>query len=113
MANEMRLIRKILGSDMLWYRPLLPAIAGGLALLLLFWVGAMSPHLVHHLFDEDHGAVCLMSGQASSSPGLPIVQPRLVPPQTPRPWLPSLPIAAPQPYRVVVGSPRAPPSLPA
>jgi hypothetical protein len=111
MANETRLSRRMLGSDLLRYRRLPRAVAGGLVLLLLLWVGAMSPHLVHHLFDEDHGPVCLMSEQGNSAPGLPIVQPKLVLPQTPQPWFPSLPIAAPQTSHATIASPRAPPSL--
>jgi hypothetical protein len=112
MANKTRLIRKILASDRRRYRRPLRACAGGVALLLLFWVGAMSPHLVHHLFDDDHGQVCLMSEQANTSPGLPLIQPRLVLPQTPQLWFPSLLIAFPQAPRAAISSARAPPSLP-
>ena len=111
MANGTRPTRRMLGADLLCYRRLLPAVAGGLALLLMLWVGAMSPHLVHHLFDEDHGPVCLMSEQGNSSPGLPILQSTLVLPQTPQPWFPSPPIAAPQTSRAGIASPRAPPCL--
>jgi putative copper export protein len=35
-------------------RWLLRTVASAAALMMLLWVGAMSPHLVHHLFDEDH-----------------------------------------------------------
>jgi hypothetical protein len=107
MANKTRLIRKILASDRRRYRRPLRACAGGVALLLLFWVGAMSPHLVHHLFDDDHGQVCLMSEQANTSPGLPLILP-----QTPQLWVPSLLIAFPQAPRAAISSARAPPSLP-
>ena len=111
MADETRPNRRILGADLPCCRRPLPAVAGGLALLLLLWVGAMSPHLVHHLFDEEHGPVCLMSEQGNSSAGLPMLQPALALPQTPQPWFPSTPIAAPQTSRAGIATPRAPPPL--
>src|SRR5215831_6704429 len=50
-----RLTRRL--SDLSRCRGLLGmrAVAGSIALLMLLWVGAMSPHLVHHLADADQG----------------------------------------------------------
>ena len=44
---------------------------------MLLWVGAMSPHLVHHLADADHGPACLLSVQASHVPSLVAAGPSL------------------------------------
>jgi hypothetical protein len=91
-----------------WY---LRVVASALGLAMLVWVGAMSPHLVHHLFDEDHGQVCLMFEQADGFPCLVITPPSLVLPQTPQLWLPVDPLSYPPVHRTVAGSPRAPPSM--
>ena len=55
---------------------------------MLFWVGAMSPHLVHHLFDEEHGQACLMFEPDNCFPCLIGAQLSLILPQTPHPWPP-------------------------
>ncbi|MBI3327014.1 MAG: hypothetical protein HYZ81_09980, partial [Nitrospinae bacterium] len=53
------LIDGIAGSALLACRWRKRASAVGTALLILLVVGAMGPHLVHHLFDADHGQTCL------------------------------------------------------
>jgi hypothetical protein len=77
---------------------------------MLLWVGAMSPHLVHHLFDEDHEQVCLMFEQANTFPCLMVAQPSLVLPQVPPLRLAARPVFSPQVHLTTTASPRAPPS---
>jgi hypothetical protein len=57
-------------------------LASALGLARFVWVGAISPHLVHHLFDENPGQVCLMFEEADGSPRLVITPPSLVLPRT-------------------------------
>jgi hypothetical protein len=87
------------------------SIAGAGALMMLLWVGAMSPHLVHHLFDEDHAQVCLMSEQAGQFPGLMVVQPSLALPPTPPLGFPVLPLFSPREHRTATSLSRAPPCV--
>jgi hypothetical protein len=95
------------------YRWFLQTAASTTALLMLSWVGAMSPHLVHHLFDENQEQVCLMFEQANIFPCLMVAQPSLVRPQMPQLRLPARPVSYPLVRLTTTGSPRAPPSVPA
>jgi hypothetical protein len=81
--------------------------------MILLWVGAMGPHLVHHLFDENHKQVCLMFEQANIFPSLMVAQPSLVLPQMPQRRRPARPVSSPLVQLTPTGSPRAPPSVPA
>src|SRR6266508_2144393 len=85
-------------------------IASATGLAILLWVGALSPHLVHHLFDEDHGQACLMFEQANGSPCLMVAQPSLVQPQTPHLTPPIDPLSYLPVHLIAPYSPRAPPS---
>jgi hypothetical protein len=50
-------------------RPLTPLLA---ALLFLGWVVAQSPHLVHHLFEEERAETeCLLAASSERLTGLP------------------------------------------
>jgi hypothetical protein len=88
-------------------------IASALGLALLVWVGAISPHLVHHLFDEDHGHVCLMFEAADGSPCLVITPPSPMLPSSPQLWRPIHPLSYLPVHLITTSSPRAPPSMPA
>jgi hypothetical protein len=88
----------------------LRTIAAGTALLILLWVGAMSPHLVHHLADADHGQVCLLSVQASHFPSLIDAGPSLVLVQVTQAWSPDLVADCLRVHLAVTGLPRAPPT---
>ena len=49
--------------------------------LFVTYLVALSPHLVHHLFNEDHGApVCPHLTQSQQTPELQPDPPRLIPP---------------------------------
>jgi hypothetical protein len=89
----------------------LRGIASAVGLAMLVWVGAISPHLVHHLLDEDHGQACLMFEQADGSPCLLIAQPSLALPQIPQLSPPVHPLSYPPVRLTTTGSPRAPPSM--
>jgi hypothetical protein len=86
-------------------------IAGGIAFLVVLWVGAMSPHFVHHLFDIGQVQDCLIAAQATHVPSLVVPSPRLVLPQTMRQALPACPVFFPQVDRPTTNHPRAPPSV--
>lgn len=109
----MRLMPQIRGAGRQRYYRYLRLVSAGVALLILLWVGAMSPHLVHHLFEAGHEPVCLLFEQANSTPCLVVVQPCLVIPQTLHHKLPTLPTILQSAPCVTVGSPRAPPPIPA
>ena len=109
MHHDKCLHRRVFGPGLPWCRRCMTVAAGGVALLMLLWVGAMSPHLVHHLFDEDHEQACLMSAQASTVPCLTVTQPSLVLPRTPPLRLLVLPVAYPWVQLTAIGFPRAPP----
>ncbi|MBI3326804.1 MAG: hypothetical protein HYZ81_08895, partial [Nitrospinae bacterium] len=104
------LIDRIAGSALLAYRWRKRASAVGTALLILLVVGAMGPHVVHHLFDADHGQTCLLSTQASHFPPLAAAGPSVVLAQAIERWKPSLPASRPQVHLAINGLPRAPPS---
>jgi hypothetical protein len=91
----------------------LPTLAAATALILLLWVGAMSPHLVHHLFDVDEALAqtCLMSEQAGQFPCLVVMQPSLALPNTPQLAFPALPVLSPLKPCAVNGLSRAPPFI--
>jgi hypothetical protein len=86
------------------------AVAGSIALLMLLWVGAISPHLVHHLADADHGQVCLLSVQASHFPSLIEAGPSLVLAQVTQAWPPDPAADCLWVHIAVTGLPRAPPA---
>jgi hypothetical protein len=86
------------------------AVAGSIALLMLLWVGAISPHLVHHLADADHGQVCLLSVQASHFPSLIEAGPSLVRAQVTQAWPPDPAADCLWVHIAVPGLPRAPPA---
>ena len=50
------------------YRWFPRTVAAATAPIVLSWVGAMSPHLIHHLFDKDQAQLCQMSLQAGQFP---------------------------------------------
>jgi hypothetical protein len=102
---------RIITSAMREYRWVLRILAVATALIVLLWVGAMGPHLVHHLFDEDQPQVCLIFAQASHFPCLIEVQPSLALLDMPRLGFPVLPGLSPQKYCTVNGLSRAPPFL--
>jgi hypothetical protein len=104
---------RITRSAVFQYRWFLRTAAGAAALMILLWVGAMGPHLVHHLFDEHHKQVCLMFEQANIFPSLMVAQPSLVLPQMPQRRRPARPVSSPLVQLTPTGSPRAPPSVPA
>lgn len=59
-------------------RRLLGALTAG---LFVAYLVALSPHLVHHLFDEDHGRpVCPHLAQSQQTPELQPDPPHLIPP---------------------------------
>ena len=91
----------------------LRTLAAATALILLLWVGAMSPHLVHHLFDVDEALAqtCLMSEQAGQFPCLVVTQPSLALPNTPQLAFPALPVWSPPTPCAANGLSRAPPSI--
>ena len=95
------------------YGWVLRGLAAATALILLLWVGAMSPHLVHHLFDENQAQTCPMSAQAGQFPYFIGMQPSLALPNTPQLGLPTLPVLSPPKPCTVNGLSRAPPFLPA
>jgi hypothetical protein len=109
-SADNHLARRVTGSGL--YRGLLgmQAVAGGIALLMLLWVGAMSPHLVHHLADADHGQVCLLSVQASHLPSLIDAGPSLMLVQVRQAWPPDPAADCLQVHIAVTGLPRAPPA---
>src|SRR5262245_16304165 len=92
------------------WRTRLLASASGLALLV--WVGAISPHLVHHLFETDAGQACPMLAEADGSLCLIIAPPSLVLPQVPQQWRPIHPRFYAPALFPITGQPRAPPSMP-
>lgn len=105
-----RLTRELAGSGLCRGLLGLRAIAAGTALLILLWVGAMGPHLVHHLADADHGHVCLLSVQASHFPSLIDAGPSLVLAQVTQTWPPDLAADCLRVHIAVTGLPRAPPT---
>jgi hypothetical protein len=92
-----------------WPLRRLRAMAGVVALLILVWMGAMSPHLVHHLADAGHEQTCLLSVQGSSCPTLMAAVPSLGPTQAVQGAPPAPPTTSPQVHLAVTGRPRAPP----
>jgi hypothetical protein len=88
----------------------LRVIAAGTALLILLWVGAIGPHLVHHLADADHGQVCLLSVQASHFPSLIEAGPSLVLVQVTQIWPLDLAADCLRVHIAVTDLPRAPPT---
>jgi hypothetical protein len=102
---------QITTSAMRQYGWVLRSIAAATALIILLWVGAISPHLVHHLFDEDQAQFCLMSAQAGHFPWLIGMQPSLALLNTLQLGFPVLPVwFPPKPYTISSLS-RAPPFL--
>jgi hypothetical protein len=93
------------------YRWVLRSLAAATALTILLWVGAISPHLVHHLFDEDQAQLCLLAMQASQSPGLLVMQPSPILLNTPQLGSPVLPVVPPPTHCTVNSLSRAPPFL--
>jgi hypothetical protein len=93
------------------YKWFLPTLAAATALILLLWVGAMSPHLVHHLFDEALAQTCPMSEEAGQFPCLLVMPPSLALPNTPQLGFPALPVLSPPKPCTVNGLSRAPPSM--
>jgi hypothetical protein len=88
----------------------LRTMAGVVALLLLLWMAAMSPHLVHHLSEAGHGQTCLLSAQGSSCPTLMAAEPSLKLTLEIQAGPSDLPTTSPHVHLAVTGRPRAPPS---
>ncbi len=86
------------------------AIAVAITLLILLIGEAMGPHSVHHLFDANHGQVCLLSAQASHFPAVAAAGPSVALAHAMEAWNPAPPAPCPQVHFVVSGRPRAPPS---
>jgi len=87
--------------------------AGFTAGLFLAYLIALPPHLVHHLFDDEHDhESCSYLTQSQHTPGLQFGLPTLSPPACPKILtlvpLPLLPPSA----DLTVGYPRAPPLVP-
>lgn len=84
--------------------------AGFTAGLFLAYLIALPPHLVHHLFDDEHAReTCFYLTQSQHTPGLQLGLPTLTPPACPEilTWIP-LPLLLPS-ADLTVGHPRAPP----
>ncbi len=85
---------------------------GGLTTgLFAAYLIALSPHLVHHLFDENYGGrACPYLAQSQQTPGLQPDPPSLTPPDQVA-AVPTLPSGASLPAPdLTLGDPRAPPA---
>jgi hypothetical protein len=87
-------------------------LAGAVGLAPLIWVGAISPHLVHHLFEVGDEQACLMLAEADGLPCLISAPPTLLLPRTPQGWLSVHPRFSPSVHLPIAVRPRAPPSMP-
>jgi hypothetical protein len=105
-----RLTRRLAGSGLCRGLLGMQAVAGSIALLMLLWVGAISPHLVHHLADADHGQICLLSVQASHVPSLLEAGPSPMLAQVAQAWPPDPAADCLWVHIAVTGLPRAPPT---
>jgi len=86
--------------------------AGALAASFIAYLFLLSPHLVHHLFDqEQERPSCAVLAQSQGTPGLQTVPASLTPPGLIETLPPPIRGALPPAADVTAGHPRAPPVL--
>lgn len=87
-------------------------VSGAVTGLFLAYLVTLSPHLVHHLFDQDHGRpACPHLAQSQNTPALEASPVTLTLPNPTEIVLAFAPQVSPAPAEIQASGPRAPPSL--